>query len=69
VRSAPKTEDHPLGYASFEAVIPQGEYGADTVMVGDRGTYRNLRARSGKYSLITPNALGLRRPGESRLPA
>ena len=55
---AVEVEDHPVDYAEFEGVIPEGQYGGGTVMVWDRGKYfvhgeQPLKSlRDGKLHLV-----------------
>ena len=57
-RLAMAVEDHPVEYAKFEGIIPEGQYGGGTVMVWDQGTWEpemdidsGLRKGELKFSL------------------
>jgi bifunctional non-homologous end joining protein LigD len=51
-RLAVETEDHPLAYGGFEGTIPQGQYGAGTVKIWDKGSYKLLVWNDNKIEFI-----------------
>ncbi|MFQ5891692.1 MAG: DNA polymerase ligase N-terminal domain-containing protein [Candidatus Methanofastidiosia archaeon] len=51
-RLAIQTDDHLLEYASFEGVIPKGQYGAGKVEIWDRGKFEFLEKMEDKMVFI-----------------
>jgi bifunctional non-homologous end joining protein LigD len=68
-RLAVLTEDHPLDYLLFEGVIPEGSYGAGTVIVWDTGTYETEEDMSEQFKRgkVTFSLFGQKLRGKFKL--
>src|SRR5687767_14201416 len=63
-RLAMMTEDHPYDYASFEGVIPAGNYGAGNVIIWDQGTWEFIEPGEDPVKALKQGKLTFRMNGK-----
>jgi bifunctional non-homologous end joining protein LigD len=63
-RLAMMTEDHPYDYASFEGVIPEGNYGAGKVIIWDQGTWEFIEPGDDPVAALRQGKLTFRLSGK-----
>jgi bifunctional non-homologous end joining protein LigD len=63
-RLAMMTEDHPYDYASFEGVIPQGNYGAGNVIIWDEGEWEFIEPGDDPVNAVGQGKLTFRLYGK-----
>lgn len=63
-RLAMMTEDHPYNYASFEGVIPAGNYGAGNVIIWDEGTWEFIEPGDDPVKALQSGKLTFRMCGK-----
>jgi DNA ligase D-like protein (predicted 3'-phosphoesterase) len=59
-RLAVQVEDHPIEYAKFHGIIPEGMYGAGKVEIWDKGSYELLDYEKDKKMHIKINGRKLK---------